>query len=208
MGLWDRYVVPAVVSKACASKPIMKQREKVVPLAEGRVLELGCGSGTNFDFYRADKVDHLFALEPAPGMVARARKELGGNTLEPKTEFLETGAEAIPLDDATIDTAVITFVLCTIPDWQGSLAEVRRVLKPGGKVLFSEHGLAPDAGVATWQRRVEPVWKRLAGGCHLTRDTGQLFRDAGFQLQDTETMYLPSTPRIAGFVSWGAARPS
>ncbi|MEL6286018.1 MAG: methyltransferase domain-containing protein, partial [Pseudomonadota bacterium] len=104
--------------------------------------------------------------------------------------------------------AVITFVLCTIPDWQGSLAEVRRVLKPGGKVLFSEHGLAPDAGVATWQRRVEPVWKRLAGGCHLTRDTGQLFRDAGFQLQDTETMYLPSTPRIAGFVSWGAARPS
>ena len=208
MGLWDRYVVPAVVSKACASKPIMKQREKVVPLAEGRVLELGCGSGTNFDFYRADKVDHLFALEPAPGMVARARKELGGHSLEPKTEFLETGAEAIPLDDATIDTAVITFVLCTIPDWQGSLAEVRRVLKPGGKVLFSEHGLAPDAGVATWQRRVEPVWKRLAGGCHLTRDTGQLFRDAGFQLQDTETMYLPSTPRIAGFVSWGAAQPS
>ncbi len=208
MGLWEKYAVPALVSTACASKPIMKQREKVVPHAEGVVLELGCGSGTNFDYYRPDAVSRLFALEPAPGMVRRARKALAGHPLAARTEVLETGAEAIPLDDDTVDTAIITFVLCTIPDWQAALAEVRRVLKPTGRILFSEHGLAPDAGVAKWQRRIEPVWKPLAGGCHLTRDTGALFDAGGFRPEWTETMYLPSTPKIAGFVSWGAMTPA
>ena len=101
---------------------------------------------------------------------------------------------------------MITFVLCTIPDWKSALAETRRVLKPGGKVLFTEHGLAPDEGVAKWQRRIEPVWKPIAGGCHLTRDTLSLLREGGFASDDAETMYLPNTPKIAGFVSWGSAR--
>lgn len=207
MGLWDRYVVPALISKACATKPIMKQREKVVPKATGNVLELGCGSGTNFGFYNRSTVSRLFALEPAPGMVKRARSTAEALSFQDQIEFLETGAEAVPLEDNSIDTAVITFVLCTIPDWEKSLSEVRRVLKPGGQVLFSEHGLAPDEPVAKWQRRIEPVWKPLAGGCHLTRDISSLFTRSGFRLDQTETMYLPSTPKVAGFVSWGSARP-
>ena len=207
MGLWERYAVPCLISAACSSKPIMKQREKVVPLATGNVLELGSGSGTNFGYYSGAAVDRLFALEPAPGMVKRARKTAEDLNLTDHIEFLETGAEAIPLEDNSIDTAVITFVLCTIPDWQSALNEVRRVLKPGGQVLFSEHGLAPDEKVAKWQRRVEPIWKPLAGGCHLTRDIGALFQKAGFAFDRTETMYLPSTPKIAGFVSWGSAKP-
>ena len=206
MGVWDKFIVPPLISCACATKPIMKQREKVVPLAKGRVLELGCGSGTNFQFYRPDQIERLYALEPSPEMIKRAREAASGLGWAEQIEFLETGAECVPLEDASIDTVVITFVLCTIPDWAGALAEVRRVLKPGGKVLFSEHGLAPDQGVAKWQRRIEPIWKPLAGGCHLTRDACVMLRDSGFVMEDVHTMYLPSTPKIAGFVSWGEAR--
>jgi ubiquinone/menaquinone biosynthesis C-methylase UbiE len=186
----------------------MKQRAKVVPQAEGVVLELGCGSGTNFALYDAGKVERLYALEPAAGMVVKARRTAGSLGIGRSIDFLETGAENIPLPDNSVDTAVITFVLCTIPDWQGALAETRRVLKPGGRILFSEHGLAPDEGVAKWQRRVEPVWKALAGGCHLTRDTVSLLHEGGFTTEDAETMYLPNTPKIAGYVSWGSARPN
>lgn len=207
MGIWERFAVPALVSAACSAKPIMKQREKVVPVASGRVLELGCGSGTNFALYDRDAVTELFALEPAPGMVKRARKTASALGISDSIVFLETGAEAIPLEDNSIDTVIITFVLCTIPDWQTALGEVRRVLKPSGQILFSEHGLAPDDGVAKWQRRIEPLWKPLAGGCHLTRDIAHLFTQSGFTLEDTQTMYLPSTPKPMGFVSWGMARP-
>jgi ubiquinone/menaquinone biosynthesis C-methylase UbiE len=206
MNPWERYVVPNLIACACSSRPIMKQRAKVVPKAEGVVLELGCGSGTNFAMYDAGKVERLYALEPAPGMVVKARRTAGSLGIGRSIDFLETGAENIPLPDNSVDTAVITFVLCTIPDWEGALAETRRVLKPGGRILFSEHGLAPDEGVAKWQRRVEPVWKALAGGCHLTRDTVSLLHEGGFTTEDTETMYLPNTPKIAGYVSWGSAR--
>ncbi|MBY9065541.1 class I SAM-dependent methyltransferase [Hyphomonas sp. WL0036] len=206
MNPWDRYVVPNLVSCACSSRPIMKQRAKVVPQAEGVVLEIGCGSGTNFKMYDAGKVEKLYALEPSPGMVVKARRTADELGIGKGIEFLETGAEKIPLADKSVDTAVITFVLCTIPDWKAALEETRRVLKPGGRVLFSEHGLAPDEGVAKWQRRVEPVWKALAGGCRLTRDTSAMLTEAGFALEGAETMYLPNTPKIAGFVSWGGAR--
>ena len=206
MNPWERFVVPNLIACACSTRPIMKQRAKVVPRAEGVVLELGCGSGTNFAMYDAGKVEKLYALEPAPGMVVKAKRTAGELGIGKSIEFLETGAENIPLPDKSVDTAVITFVLCTIPDWQSALAETRRVLKPGGRILFSEHGLAPDEGVAKWQRRVEPVWKSLAGGCHLTRDTVGLLHQGGFTTEDAETMYLPNTPKIAGYVSWGSAR--
>ncbi|MEL7041415.1 MAG: class I SAM-dependent methyltransferase [Pseudomonadota bacterium] len=205
-GLWDRYVVPPLISCACATKPFMKQREKIVPQAEGVVLEIGCGSGINFDYYDPLKVTHLHAIDPAPGMTARAQKCWQNQARGMRCSVHTCGAEAVPLEDQSVDTAVITFVLCTIPDWQAALTELRRLLKPSGKVLFSEHGLAPDPDVAKWQRRIEPVWKRLAGGCHLTRDTPFMFTAEGFEIDRLEHMYLPSTPKIAGDASWGNAR--
>lgn len=205
-GLWERYVVPPLISCACSSKPIMKQRAKTVPQAHGTVLEVGCGSGTNFPLYDTEAVTELHAIEPAPGMVARARSAIQQTPLSGCTQIHQCGAESVPLADKSVDTAVITFVLCTIPDWQAALREVRRVLKPEGRVLFSEHGLAPDPDVAKWQHRVEPVWKRLAGGCHLTRDTTALLDAEGFSVTEHDTMYLPNTPKIAGYVSWGSAR--
>lgn len=205
-GLWERYVVPPLISCACSSKPIMKQREKIVPKAEGNVLEIGCGCGTNFDLYDHSKVTHLHAVEPAEGMVKRAKESWTRHGFATPCDIHHCGAEDLPLEAASIDTAVVTFVLCTIPEWQASLAELRRVLKPSGRVVFAEHGRAPDPSVAKWQRRVEPIWKRLAGGCHLTRDTGEMLNEGGFRLESYEAMYLPNTPKIAGYSVWGSAR--
>jgi len=205
MGLWERYVVPPLIGCACKSKPIMKQREKVVPRAEGVVMELGCGTGNNFALYDFDKVSHVHTVEPAPGMVKRAEKRAAELGLEDKFSITQAGAEAMPVDDNSIDTAVITFVLCTIPDWEAALTETRRVLKPGGKVVFTEHGLAPDENTVKWQRRIEPIWKRIGGGCHLTRDIPKLMERGGFKIDGLETMYLPNSPKFASFVSWGSA---
>lgn len=205
MGLWERFVAPSLISCACSTKPIMKQRAKVVPKASGRVLEVGCGSGTNFPFYNQQLVDSLIAIEPSKGMLKRANQakdQLG----EIDSEIVDCNAYTLPLDDNSIDTAVVTFVLCTIPDWRKALSELRRVLKSDGRIIFSEHGLAPDSGVSKWQRRIEPIWKPIAAGCHLTRDTIVMLREAGFGKIESEHMYLPSTPKIAGYVSWGEAR--
>ena len=206
MGLWDRYVVPPLISCACASKPIMRQRQKIVPEAEGVVLEIGCGSGTNFDIYDQDRVSHLHALEPAEGMIRRAAEALHGHGLAERTTLHPIGAEALPFESKSIDTAVVTFVLCTIPKWQAALEEIRRVLKPTGRILYSEHGLAPDPAVAKWQRRIEPIWKRIGGGCHLTRDTQQMLNETGFRVTKHESMYLPNTPKVAGYAVWGEAQ--
>lgn len=207
MNPWDKYVVPHLVGCACGMKPIMQQRELIVPQASGQVLEIGCGTGTNFRFYDGNKVDHLYALEPSEGMLRMARRTAGALGIGHHIEFLETGAEAIPLDDNSIDTAVFTFVLCTIPNWEAALSEVRRVLKPDGKILFAEHGLSPDKDIAIWQRRIEPIWKPVLGGCHLTRDTEAMFAAAGFRLDGAQTLYLPGSPRFAGYVSRGSAVP-
>lgn len=182
----------------------MKQREKVIPLAEGRVLEVGCGSGTNFKLYDRSKVERLFALEPHREMIEKARKH-PENMQGLDIEFMETGGEAVPLEDDSIDTVIFTFTLCTIPPWEESLAEARRVLKPGGKLLYSEHGGAPDAGVAKWQRRLEPLQKALAGGCHLTRVPTNMITGAGFSIDQGEEMYLPGTPKPLGYAYWGQA---
>ena len=205
-GLWDRYVLPRLISCGCCSRPIMKQREKTVPLAEGVVLEVGCGSGTNFSYYDPSRVKHLHAIEPHEPMVKRAEATWAAGDFGFSSDIHMCGAEAVPLEKDSVDTAVVTFVLCTIPDWQSALSEVRRVLKPNGKILFSEHGLAPDEGVAKWQRRIEPVWKRIAGGCHLTRETKTMLESEGFQVDQHHSMYLPNTPKIAGYAVWGSAR--
>lgn len=203
MGFYARHILPWLLESSMAAKPISYQRKKIVPRAEGRVLEVGFGPGQNLPFYDPAKVTHLWALEPALEVRARAKKRLAENRIP--IEFLDLPGEEIPLQDNEADTIVITYTMCSIPDVERALGQMRRVLKPGGRMLFSEHGKAPDPGVEKWQRRVEPLWKRMAGGCHLTRPIPELVKAAGFKLDDLQTMYLPSTPRIVGFNYWGSA---
>lgn len=206
MNLWDEYIAPPLVSFACSMKPIRYQRKKVVPKAAGTVLEIGFGSGLNLPYYDADKVDRLFALEPHMAMRKRAAERVAASPLS--IEFLDLPGEEIPLEDASIDTVLVTYTLCTIPDTARALAGMRRVIKPGGQMIFCEHGAAPDEGVAKWQQRIEPAWKALAGGCHMTRKIPDMINAAGFEITEKEEMYLPSTPQILGYNYWGTARPT
>ena len=204
MGLYNRYVVPWLVNLSCGTKPIRRQRQKVVPMAEGRVLEVGIGSGLNFPFYNADRVDVVIGLDPAPEMLTRARRNAEG--LPFPVEWLGLEGENIPLEDNSVDTVVLTYTLCTIPDALAALGQMRRVLKPGGRLVFCEHGRAPDAKVARRQNRLNPIWRRLAGGCNLNRDTINLLQTGGFRIETQECMYLPGTPRFAGYNVWGTAQ--
>jgi len=203
MGIYDRYVLPHMIGLACGARPIGKQREKVVPLAEGRVLEVGMGTGLNLPYYDADRVTHVWGLEPSEGMRRRAQKNLADSRVD--VEWLDLPGEEIPLDDDSADCVLLTFTLCTIPDFEAALAQMHRVLKPGGKLVFCEHGAAPDEAVRRWQDRVNPLWRKLAGGCNLNRPIPSCLEQAGFAIQQLESMYLPSTPRVAGFNYWGFA---
>jgi ubiquinone/menaquinone biosynthesis C-methylase UbiE len=204
VSLYDRLVVPRLISLACSAKPIRYQRLKVVPHARGRVLELGIGGGLNLTFYDPTRVERVIGIDPSEGLRRRAEQAPRAPGLE--VEIRDGAAETLPFESATFDTIVCTFTLCSVHDPAKVLSEARRVLKPGGAFLFSEHGLAPDAGVQRWQRRIEPVWKRLAGGCHLTRPPAGSVAAAGFALVDVQTMYLPGTPRAFGWAEWGEAR--
>jgi ubiquinone/menaquinone biosynthesis C-methylase UbiE len=203
--LYDRYVLPRLLNAACGAKPVMKQRAKIVPKAEGRVLELGVGLGRNLAFYDPDRVRELVGVDPSPQLRALAMAAERDPRLAVRIEA--GSAEALPFEDRSFDTVVCTFTLCSVCAPPQALAEARRVLKPGGRLLFCEHGLAPDPEVVKWQRRVEPLWKRIAGGCHLTRPIASAIGAAGFTQERVETMYLPGTPRFAGWNEWGAAQP-
>lgn len=200
--LYDRYVLPSLIDKACGMKAIGKQRSKIVHKAQGTVLEIGIGTGLNMRYYDSAKVEKLIGLDPAMQMHRLAKKRIAQAGL--LVELVGLPAERIPLDDASIDTVVMTFTLCTIPDPLLALSEIRRVLKPGGKLLFCEHGKAPDAPVHLWQNRLQPLWGKLAGGCHLNRDIPALLSAAGFQLDELETMYVPG-PKVFTYNYWGQA---
>jgi ubiquinone/menaquinone biosynthesis C-methylase UbiE len=203
MGFYDRHILPWLLDAAMSTKPITYQRRKVVPRAEGRVLEIGFGAGHNLPFYDASKVSHLWALEPSAEMRARAVERVAASPI--KLDYLGLSGESIPLGDAEADTVLITYTMCSIPDVMKALGEMRRVLKPAGRMIFCEHGSAPDAKVDRFQRRINPVWKSLCGGCHVDRPIPKLIQDAGFKVEDMQTMYLPGTPRFAGFNYWGSA---
>ena len=205
MGFYDKFVLPRLVHLSCGVKPARKQREKVVPLAAGRVLEIGIGSGLNLPYYRAAQVEHLWGLDPSREMWKLARKHADERHLE--VEFLESGAEAIPLDSDQADCVVMTYTLCTIPDPEAALAEIRRVLKPGGRLIFCEHGKAPDPGVQRWQNRLNPIWGLIGGGCNLNRPIDDLLEKGGFRSPDMQTMYIPGW-KPACFNYWGTANPS
>lgn len=203
MGFYDRHILPRLLNAAMSTKPIAYQRKKVVPRCEGRVLEIGFGAGHNLPFYDASKVSHIWALEPAAEMRARAAERVSQSPIA--LEFLDLPGERISLDDEAADTVLVTYTLCTIPDVHKALGEMRRVLKPSGRMIFCEHGEAPDAGVKRWQERLTPLWKAIGGGCHLGRPIPSLIADAGFRVEGLETMYLPGTPHFAGFNYWGSA---
>ncbi len=203
MGFYENYVLPRLIDMACSQPPILQQREKVVPLAEGRVLEVGMGPAINIPFYDVNRVEMVWGLEPSEGMRERAATRIKDAPFP--VEWLGLPGEEIPLEDDAADTVLLTFTLCTIPDAQKALGQMRRVLKPGGRLLFAEHGAAPDEATRKWQDRIDPLWKRLAGGCHINREIPRLIEEAGFKIENLETMYLPGGPKIAAFQYWGGA---
>lgn len=205
MGFYDKHILPKFVHFTCGLKPTMKQREKVVPRAKGRVLEIGIGSGLNIPYYDPSRVEHLWGLDPSAEMWSIAQKNAAERLLE--TEFIEAGAESIPLENNAADTVVMTYTLCTIPEAGSALDEVRRVLRPGGELLFCEHGEAPDRRVQRWQNRVNPVWRMFSGGCNLNRPIPRMLEQAGFRTEDMQTMYIPGW-KPACFNYWGSARVS
>ena len=204
MGLYSRYLLPTLTHLACRSRPMERQRQKIVPLARGRVLEVGVGSGLNFPFYNHQQVDRLWVLDPSPELMRMAKRRAQSSALA--IQYLEAPGEEIPLDDGSIDSVVVTYTLCTIPEVLAAIRQMARVLRPGGRLLFSEHGTAPDEKVRRWQERLNPYWRRVSGGCQLNRDIPRLIEDGGFRLDGVESMYLPGW-RVAGFHYWGAAVP-
>ena len=204
MGLYNKYILPRVLNCSCGSKPINHQRNKIVPLAEGIVLDIGIGSGLNIPFYDKSKIKYLYGLDPSKELIEMARPLANLNQIE--IEFLECGAENIPLLDNSIDTVLITYTMCTIQDVILSNSEIKRVLKDNGKLLFCEHGLAPDKNIAKWQKIINPIWNKIAGGCNLNRNIPELITSSGFKISNMEEMYLPNTPKFAGYNYWGVAR--
>lgn len=202
--LYNRYVLPHLINISMGSDFLRDYRHRSVGSARGRVLELGFGSGINLPFYQAAQVERLYALEPEAAILKLARKRIARAAFP--IEVLEAGAECIPLIDNAIDTVVSTWTLCSIADVEAALAEVRRVLAPGGQFVFVEHGLSPEDRVALWQRRLTPCWRCCAGGCHLDRQPDVLLRNAGFQIETLNNNYL-GRPKFLTYLYEGHAHP-
>lgn len=197
MGFYYQRILPRLIDAAMRVARFTPYRQRVLACAEGRVLEIGVGSGLNLPFYPS-RTTEIIGLEPHPKLGAMASKA---------GFHLVTGsAEAIPLDAASVDTVVTTWTLCSIPNVEAALREMRRVLRPGGHLLFVEHGLAPDTVVQRWQHRLTPTWKHIAGGCHLDRDIPGLIRAAGFEIDRMETGHMAG-PRPLTFMYEGSAKP-
>ncbi|MFN9632721.1 MAG: class I SAM-dependent methyltransferase [Erythrobacteraceae bacterium] len=203
MGLKNWYeanIMPRLITCACSQGQVMKRRSAVVPLAQGDVFELGCGGGINHTFYDAGAISSYAGIDPHEGLLAGAREAARAKGWA--ADIRAGRGEAIPFADASFDCAVCTFTLCSVDDPQAVMHEMRRVLRPGGTLLFLEHGRAPDAPVRRWQERIEPVWKRLAGGCHLTRPITSELAGAGFAVEQLGEGYTPQAPRFAGWMEW------
>jgi len=202
MSWYEEKMLPRLMNIACSSKPHHKQREKIVPRASGDVLEIGFGGGLNLAHYDQDKVRRIWGLEPSAGMRKLAEEKIADTKLD--VELIDLPGEEIPLEDNSVDTVLITFTLCTIPEVATALDGMRRVLKSGGQLLFSEHGKAPDANVVKWQDRMNPVWKKISGGCNMNRDIPALLDAAGLEIQDDNRMYTPGLKSLS-YMYWGAA---
>ena len=202
MSWYEERVLPHLMDWACSASPNQKQRQKIVPEAEGEILEIGFGSGLNVPFYDQSKVKKIWALEPSEGMRRKAQAVLDEADMD--IEFIDLPGEQIPLDDSSVDTILVTYTLCTIADTHAALEGMRRVLKPGGRLLFCEHGKAPDAEVRRWQDRLNPAWSKIAGGCQMNRDIPALINEGGFDIKVDERMYIPGA-KILCYNYWGSA---
>ena len=199
-GFYDKYFLPKILNLAMKTPEMTRLRRQLVPLATGKVLEIGIGSGLNLPFY--NKGVQVTGVDPSLELQAYAREVARESQVD--IEFLGVGAEAIPLPDKSFDTVVITWSLCTIPDPDAALREVRRLLKPGGQLLFAEHGQSPEAHIAKWQRRINPTWNKIAGGCHLNSRPDQVILANGFNFADMTAGYIPG-PKIATYSYRGIA---
>ncbi len=201
---WDRVMVPKLIGCACAQPQIMKARSRIVPQSSGDVLELGCGGGINMAFYDPAKISSYTGLDPSPGLLEQSMQAAQERGM--RADIRGGVGEDMPFADDSFDTLLVTFTLCSVSDQRQVLSEMRRVLRPDGKILFLEHGSAPDADVQKWQRRIEPLWRRIGGNCHLTRPISQAYKGAGFAMAHVELAYMPKTPRPFGWTEWGEAR--
>ncbi|CAB1078393.1 SAM-dependent methyltransferase PA0798 (UbiE paralog) [Olavius algarvensis Delta 1 endosymbiont] len=200
MGLYTKYILPKIAHYVCSSKLIAHQRRKVVPRARGRVLEIGIGSGLNLPFYDPEKVEHVWGLDPSEEMWRLA----GTRNVPLEVEFLPASAEKIPLDDGSADSIVVTYTMCSIPETIRALRDMRRVLKPGGELLFCEHGAAPDQRIRRWQDRLTPFWQIWAGGCRLNLEIPTLLEQGGFKIRALDTEYIQG-PKFASYNYCGNA---
>ena len=196
-------MVPKLIGCACAQPQIMKARSRIVPRAEGDVLELGCGGGINMAFYDPARLKSYSGVDPSAGLLDRSREAAQAIGIE--ADIRGGVGEAIPFASQSFDTVLCTFTLCSVDDQMQVLSEMRRVLRPGGKILFLEHGSAPDEGVRKWQRRIEPVWRRIGGNCHLTRPITAAYEQAGFRVAGGDKGYMPKSPRPFSWIEWGEA---
>lgn len=203
MGFYERHILPLCLDKACGIGPIEKQRAKVVPIATGRVLEIGIGSGLNLPHYDPSKVTSVIGVDPDAHIWARSENRRKAVDFE--VERIGLSGEDIPMESDSADTVVVTYSLCTIPDPVRALREIRRILKPDGEILFTEHGRAPDARVEEWQTRIDPIWSKVAGGCHSGRDIPDLMAQAGLETIELHQQYIPG-PKVLSYNYWGRAQ--
>lgn len=203
MSFYERRVLPRLLDLAMRQRQLGRYRRQIVPQARGRVLEIGIGSGLNLPFY-GNAAETILGLDPSAALLSMARRRAGEAGV--RTDLLLGSASDIPLEDATLDTVVMTWTLCSLPDPLAALREMRRVLKPAGALLFVEHGLSPESTVARWQHRLTPLWRRISGGCHLDRKIDDLIGMAGFEVAELRTEYARG-PRPMTYMYQGKARP-
>jgi ubiquinone/menaquinone biosynthesis C-methylase UbiE len=200
---YDDHIVPRIIKCGCANSAVAERRAQVVPRASGQVFEIGCGGGLNQPFYDRAKVTAFAGIDPSGKLLEYAREQAAKKGWQ--ADIRQGIGEAIPFEDESFDTVVCTYTLCSVQDHRQVLAELRRILKPGGKFLFLEHGRAPEGNVQRWQNRIEPTWKVLMGGCHLTRPVIGSVEDGGFNVTPIDQGYMPKMPKFASWMEWGEA---
>lgn len=203
INLYDKYILPHLLNCSCNTKPFTVQRKKVIPLATGKVLEVGIGSGLNLPFYQKDSIKEIWGLDPSKELLLMAKKKAKAENMD--VQFLNATAESIQLDDNFFDTVVVTYTMCTISNLNQALSEIKRVMKTDGRLIFCEHGASPEPGVFVWQNRLNKVWSKISGGCNINKDIPSIIESSGLVVSQLETMYLPKTPKMLGYNYWGFA---